>query len=54
MPAKSSDDPGNLSTRQYADLVAYIFSTNNFPAGQKELDRDAAPLKEIRIEPKKE
>jgi mono/diheme cytochrome c family protein len=50
MPA---EDPGNLSTRQYADLVAYIFSMNNFPAGEKELDRDAAVLGEIRIEPKK-
>src|SRR5262249_14003667 len=48
-----SDDPGNLSTRQYADLVAYIFSMNRFPAGEKELDRDAAALAEIRIEAKK-
>jgi quinoprotein glucose dehydrogenase len=48
-----SDDPGNLSTRQYADLVAYIFSANEFPAGDKELDRDAAVLKEIKIEPKR-
>ena len=48
------DDPGNLSTRQYADLVAYIFSVNNFPAGATELDREVASLKEIRIEPKKE
>ena len=50
MPA---EDPGNLTTRQYADLVAYIFSMNNFPAGEKELDRDAAVLGEIVIEPKK-
>ena len=48
-----SDDPGGLSTRQYADLVAYTFSANNFPAGQKDLDRDAAALKEIRIERKR-
>ena len=34
-----SDDPGNLSTRQYADVVAYILSFNEFPVGQKELDR---------------
>jgi S-disulfanyl-L-cysteine oxidoreductase SoxD len=47
-----SDDPGNLSTRQYADVVAYIFSVNKFPAGQQELAREAAPLKEIRIEMK--
>jgi quinoprotein glucose dehydrogenase len=48
-----TDDPGNLSTREYSDLVAYIFSTNDFPAGDKELDRDAASLDEIRIEPKR-
>lgn len=48
-----SDDPGNLSTRQYADLVAYIFGANDFPAGDKELDRDLAVLNEIRIETKR-
>lgn len=50
MPA---DDPGNLSTRQYADIVAYILSGNEFPAGQKELERDAAAMNEIRIEGEK-
>jgi mono/diheme cytochrome c family protein len=48
-----SDDPGNLSTRQYADLVAYLFDANAFPAGDKELDRDAAALDQIQIEPKR-
>jgi quinoprotein glucose dehydrogenase len=48
-----TDDPGGLSTREYADLVAYILSANEFPAGSKELDRDAAALNDIRIEPKK-
>jgi len=48
-----TDDPGNLSSRQYSDLVAYILSANEFPAGQKELDRDAAALNEIRIEAKR-
>ena len=48
-----TDDPGNLSTREYADLAAYTFSANGFPAGDKELDRDAAALNEIRIEPKR-
>ena len=42
-----------LSTRQYADLVAYIFAGNDFPAGQKELDRDIAVLNEIQIETKR-
>lgn len=48
-----SDDPGNLSSREYSDLVAYILSVNEFPAGQKELDRDVAALGEIQIEAKR-
>ena len=48
-----SDDPGNLSTRQCADIVAYILSVNDFPAGQKELEHEATPLNEIRIEAKR-
>jgi S-disulfanyl-L-cysteine oxidoreductase SoxD len=48
-----SDDPGNLSTRQYSDLVAYMLSVNGFPAGQKDLDREMASLDEIRIEMKR-
>ena len=48
-----SDDPGGLSIRQYTDLLAYILNVNDFPAGQKELDRDPASLNEIRIETKR-
>ena len=48
-----TDDPGNLSSRQYSDIVAYILSGNEFPAGRKELDRDPAVLNEIRIEAKR-
>ena len=48
-----SDDPGNLSTRQYSDLVAYMLGVNGFPAGQKELDREMASLDEIKIEMKR-
>src|SRR5438105_1278934 len=29
-----SEDPGNLSRRQYADVLAYILSVNEFPGGQ--------------------
>jgi len=47
------DDPGNLSSKEYSDLVAYILSVNDFPAGQKELDRDVTALNEIRIEMKR-
>ena len=47
------DDPGTLGSKEYADLVAYILSVNDFPAGQKELDRDVTALNEIRIEAKR-
>jgi mono/diheme cytochrome c family protein len=48
-----SDDPGNLSTREYADLAAYLLGANDFPPGSQELGHDVAALNEIRIEPKK-
>jgi len=48
-----SDDPGSLSSRECSDIIAYILSVNEFPAGQKELDRDVAALNEIRIETKR-
>ena len=44
------DSPGSLTPAQYADVLAYIFSSNSFPAGQKELDKEVAPLQEIKIE----
>ncbi|MES1258707.1 MAG: cytochrome c [Acidobacteriota bacterium] len=46
-----TDDPGHLSIRQYVDLTAFLLSANEFPAGQKDLDRDVATLREIRLEP---
>ena len=45
------DAPGSLKAEQYADLVAYLFSANKFPAGAKELAADPAPLQEIKFEP---
>ena len=48
-----SEDPGSLSTREYSDIVAFIFSANAFHAGSRELDREVDSLKEIRIEPKR-
>src|SRR5689334_17977583 len=39
-----SEDPGSLSTREYSDIVAFIFSANAFPAGDKELDREVNSL----------
>ena len=47
------DNPGSLSSPEYADVLAYILSVNDFPAGQKELDRDVTALNEILIEMKR-
>jgi mono/diheme cytochrome c family protein len=47
-----SDGPGKLSQRQCVDIIAYVLSANDFPAGEKDLDSDAAVLNEILIQPK--
>ncbi len=47
-----TDDPGHLSSRQYADLTAYILSANGLPAGTAELANDATKLNDITIEAK--
>jgi S-disulfanyl-L-cysteine oxidoreductase SoxD len=47
MPA---DRPGQLSREQNADVLAFLLSSNGFPAGQKELPTDAAALQKIRFE----
>lgn len=44
MPA---NDPGTLTRRQAADIVAHILQVGTFPAGQAELSADAAVLKLI-------
>jgi mono/diheme cytochrome c family protein len=42
--------PGKLSPQQSADVLAFIISRNNFPAGPTELAADPAALKGIRFE----
>ena len=44
MPAS---DPGTITTRQAADIVAYILKVGKFPAGKTELPADEAGLKQI-------
>ena len=44
------DSPGSLTPAQYADVIAYILQSNKYPTGDKELDKDAAPLQQIKIE----
>ncbi len=43
------DNPGGLSDRQYADVVAYILRLNGYPSGCEELEPDEEGLKRIRI-----
>jgi len=50
MPA---DKPGSLTRAQNADLLAFVFQKNQFPAGKTDLPEDAAALKKIKIEEKK-
>jgi mono/diheme cytochrome c family protein len=42
--------PGRLTRQQMADVLAYIFSMNRFPAGKTELPRESERLKMIRFE----
>jgi len=49
MPA---DQPGKLSRDQNAEILAFLFASNGFPAGQKELPSDAAELAKIHISQK--
>ena len=43
------DDPGRLSRQQDADVLAFLFNANGFPAGKTELDRQPEALKLIKI-----
>jgi mono/diheme cytochrome c family protein len=51
MPA---DRVGSLSRTQNADILAYILSANEYPAGETELPQRTEVLKMIRLEPKPE
>jgi mono/diheme cytochrome c family protein len=46
MPA---DQPGSLTPRKSADILAYILSVNGFPPGLNELPTDVNQLKAISI-----
>jgi mono/diheme cytochrome c family protein len=41
---------GRLSRQQIVDILSYVLSVNNFPAGKTELDPKAELVKQIRIE----
>lgn len=46
MPA---DGPGTLERQQVADVLAFILSKGNFPAGANELPTDSEALKNIKF-----
>jgi quinoprotein glucose dehydrogenase len=50
MPA---DQAGSLKPQQSADLVAYMFKLNEYPAGTTELASEMAALQQIKITGKK-
>jgi len=50
MPQNS---PGSLSGQQNADILAFVFSSNKFPAGEMEMPKEAGILKTIKFEVKK-
>jgi len=43
------DGPGTLMPEQYADVIAYILSSNMFPPGDKELAHEVPALDPIKI-----
>jgi mono/diheme cytochrome c family protein len=47
------DNPGSLKQQEYADILAYFLSLNEYPAGDAELQPGAAPMAAIKIEKKK-
>ena len=44
--------PGRLTREQDADILAYMLSVSEFPAGKVELERQTEVLKQIRIDSK--
>jgi len=50
MPA---DAPQSLSAQDTADILAFIFSQNKCPSGERELPSDVGALKQIRITPER-
>jgi S-disulfanyl-L-cysteine oxidoreductase SoxD len=50
MPA---DAPQSLSAQETADIVAFIFSQNKCPEGERELPSDIEALKQIQITPER-
>jgi mono/diheme cytochrome c family protein len=43
------DNPGSLKQQEYADILAYFLSLNEYPAGDAELQPGAAPMAAIKV-----
>lgn len=50
MPA---DNPGGLNRQQYSDILAFVFSKNDFPVGKTELSNKTEWLNQIKFEARK-
>jgi quinoprotein glucose dehydrogenase len=48
-----TDGPGKISRRQCTDIIAYVLSANNFPAGQNEIAPEAEAQNAITIKSQK-
>ena len=46
------DNPGSLKQQEYADILSYFLSLNEYPTGDAELQPGAAPMAAIKIEKK--
>jgi len=44
------DAPGKLSRQQNADVIAFILKSNKWPVGQSEVPREAAALRQVKIQ----
>ncbi len=47
------DNPGSLPQQEYGDILAYFLHLNAFPAGDAELEGNAAAMAAIKVEKKK-
>jgi hypothetical protein len=45
------DEPASLTTQVYVDIISFILSGNNMPAGEKELPSDMEALEQIKFMP---
>jgi quinoprotein glucose dehydrogenase len=45
--------PGSLSREANAEILAYVLSANQFPAGKTDMPQSSEVLKEIRIDASK-